>query len=115
MPPAEGEELLRETGSAIRRSCDLCDVVARGIIPAELGEQHLRVAFHDRQEIVEVVGDAAGELSDRLHAHCLAQALLEAFALRDVADRSQRPDDAARRVAIGARRDLGENSSAVLA
>ena len=40
-------------------------------------EGHVAVAEHRRQEVVEVVGDAAGELADGLHLLRLAELLLE--------------------------------------
>ena len=44
----------------------------------------LQPADHRGQQIVEIVGDAAGELADRLHLLRLAQRLLGALALADL-------------------------------
>ena len=65
------------------------------------------------EEVVEVVGDAGGELADRLHLLRLSQLLLVALARRQVArDRLDRP-----RRAVGAldpARDLERDAAAVL-
>ena len=52
-------------------------------LPGALGGQH-DVAGDAGQDVVEVVGDAAGELADRLHLLGLAQLLLERAPLRHV-------------------------------
>ena len=57
----------------------------RGRQVRELAVDDLKPAEHDGQEVVEVVGDAAGELPDRLHLLRLAQrflGLLAGFVLR---------------------------------
>ena len=48
-------------------------------------EHQVAVAENRRQQVVEVVRDAAGELADRLHLLRLAQLLFELAALGDVA------------------------------
>ena len=60
------------------------DPVLQGIV------DQLRIAEDDRQEVVEVMGDAAGELADRFHLLRVAQLLLGGLALAGVADR---PDE----------------------
>ena len=56
--------------------------------PLVLGEpgpaQHVGRALDDGQQIVEIVGDAAGELAERLHLVRLAQLLLGLAALADL-------------------------------
>ena len=54
----------------------------------ELDLQEVRVAEDDQEQVVEVVGDPAGEATDRLQPLRLTQFLLIALALADVA-----PDD----------------------
>ncbi len=46
--------------------------------------EDLEAADHRRQQIVEIVGDAAGQLADRLHLLRLAQRLLGPLALADL-------------------------------
>src|SRR5262249_40860187 len=53
-------------------------------IGTEALEQELGIAGDDHEEIVEVMGDAAGETSDSFHLLRLAQLLLEPAALGDV-------------------------------
>ena len=53
--------------------------------------QRIDVGHHDHQDVVEVVGDAAGELADRFHLQRLLKLGLERLALRDI------DDDAAQR------------------
>ena len=60
--------LAGESGSCVELAVD-------GVEPAE----------HQRQHVVEVVRDAAGELAERLHLLRLAQLLLEAPAFGHVA------------------------------
>ncbi len=52
--------------------------------PFALLLKQLQVAEDDRQHVVEVVGDAAGELADELEALRAAQPFLGRLALRDV-------------------------------
>ena len=68
-------------------------------LPSRLGAQQRRVARDDREQVVEVVRDAAGEAPDRLHATRLLELLLEAALLGDVADDERRRVDASVRVA----------------
>ena len=44
----------------------------------------IEVADHRGQQIVEVVGDAAGEMTDRLHLLCLHQRSFGLLALSDL-------------------------------
>jgi hypothetical protein len=52
---------------------------------AETRVKHLEIADDRRQVIVEIVGDAAGELADRLHLLRLPEFLLHLLAAREVA------------------------------
>ena len=49
----------------------------RMLFAARLLQQHLGVAADDGEQVVEVVGDAAGEPADGLHLLRLAELLLE--------------------------------------
>ena len=48
-----------------------------GSVGAVVGEQQVGIADDRGQDVVEVVGDAAGELADRLHLLALDEALLQ--------------------------------------
>src|SRR6185503_12197567 len=77
---AEGEQLPGEGGGAVPGLEDLGDLAAGGVAVVEAGDHELGVADDDEQEVVEVVGDAAGEAADGLHLLGLAELLLEAAA-----------------------------------
>ena len=81
---AEGEDLAHEPAGALGRAADLADALAhRGGVPrVELGE--LGVAVDDRDEVVEVVGDATGHPADGLHPLALTHLGFEAPGVRDV-------------------------------
>jgi hypothetical protein len=67
----------------------IADLLALRIVR---GRQELRVAADHREEVVEVVGDAAGEQADGVHLLRVAELLLEALQLCDVArDREHVP------------------------
>ena len=55
-------------------------------------QQEIAVAQDRRQEVVEVVGDAAGQPADGLELVRLAELLLELFAQRHVAEAPDPPD-----------------------
>ena len=57
--------------------------------------EHLEIAGDHREKIVEVMGDAPGELADRLHLLRLAQLLLHLDACREVADEAGEDGSAA--------------------
>src|SRR5690606_4733350 len=63
---AEGEELPRQACGAVRGVADLLDVSSQRIVRAEGVEYELGPALNRRQQVVEVVGDPAGEPPDRL-------------------------------------------------
>ena len=103
---AEGEELARQRRRALGRLLDLEQVVASPIVRREVLEEKLGVAGDRRQEIVEVVGDAAGELAHRLQPLrqvqpllTLAQRFLGAASLGHVLIRADETDGAPFRVA----------------
>ena len=75
LPPAESEELTGEDGRALGGGRDLVELGLGRAVAAF--EQRLGVAADHGQEVVEVVGDAAGEPPDRLELLRLAQLLLE--------------------------------------
>jgi hypothetical protein len=59
--------------------------VGEGLVARPVAQQQqVREADHGGQQVVEVVGDAAGELADRLHFLGLGELGLEAFQFRGV-------------------------------
>ena len=64
-----------------------------GVVGA-LGDD-VEPADDDRQQVVEVVRDAAGQLAQRLHLLALAELLLRGLELGDVARFEQQIDDLA--------------------
>ena len=81
---AEGEQLAGQRGGAFGGAGDLLGRTAQMRLGAEALEQEFRVAGDHHEQIVEVVGDAAGEAADRFHLLRLAQLLLEGAAFGDV-------------------------------
>ena len=82
---AEGEQLARERGSAIRRAHDLERVLAARVVVVEAGGQELAVAADRGQQVVEVVRDPARKPSDRLELLRVQQLLLQLALVGDVA------------------------------
>ena len=84
--PAEGEELAGEGGGALRRLEDLAPPSAAARSSRDQAPQDdVAVADDDAEDVVEVVGDAAGQPADRLHLLRLAELLLQPLRLGDVA------------------------------
>ncbi len=82
--------LPRKRQQALCQRCTALDALHRAVDqPAQPGivgnalAQQIEIAHHRHQEIVEVMGDTAGELADRFHLLRLAQLLLGLFARRD--------------------------------
>ena len=74
---AEREQLPGQRGGAIRRETDLVEMPGLDAPRRQHLREQLAVALDRRQQVVEVVGDAAGELADGLHLLRLAVLLLE--------------------------------------
>ena len=96
--PAEGEQLTGESRRPVRGPVDLQHVEPALVLVVDRPQQQLRVSDDGRQEVVEVVGDAAGELADGLHLLGLAELLLEDLLLADVSHVDEEVERAARRV-----------------
>ena len=95
-PAAEGENLPDQGLGPRRRALDLIQVRPGGMPLRHVGGGEVGAAGDQREDVVEVVGDAAGERADRLHLLRVAQAGFElrAFglgpaAVGDVADAGQ--------------------------
>ena len=82
---AEGQELAREVGGALAGAANLGDELAVGIVRVEAVERHLAETDDGGEQVVEVVGHAAGELAHRFHLLRLPELLLEALEVGDVA------------------------------
>ena len=90
--PAEGEELLRERGRMSGRDLDLVEGIEGALVLRRVRKQH-RVAADHREDVVEVVRNAACERPDRFELLRLAELFVEPAVLRHVADRRCNPDD----------------------
>jgi len=82
----KSEQPLRERGAALGASHRLRQgdphPVLRGLGPIlKLAPRQLEISYHDSEQVVEVVRDAAGELADGLHLLRLAQRVLGNVAL----------------------------------
>ncbi len=86
MAASVGKELGREDGGPAGRALGLLHVRADPAIPRQRPQREDQVADDGRQEIVEVVRDAAGEIADRIHLLRLQQLQLEAPPLGHVLD-----------------------------
>ena len=75
---AEREELPGQGRCPRRRLTDDVDVTAPRVTRAHGREEELRAAGDNREEVVEVVGDSARQLPDRLDLLCLDQLVLRA-------------------------------------
>ena len=81
----EGEQLLRQRRGALCRLLDRLHVRPLvGLARVEAAEQEAAVHGDDGQEVVEVVGDTAGEAADCIELLRLVEALLELLAVADV-------------------------------
>jgi hypothetical protein len=65
--PAEHEELLSEGPGAVGGLEDFLDLVFLGFVEVGVLVEEFGVSLDDREQVIEVVGDAAGEAADRLH------------------------------------------------
>ena len=85
LPPAERQQLPGQRRGAIARRLNFQQIQAQRILLRDLVEHQVAVAEDRREQVVEVVRDPAGELTDRFHLLRLAQLLLELAPLGDVA------------------------------
>ena len=83
LAPAEGEEPRREIGAVLggkpHRLCELAQALV-----LDLRGEHLGVEQDGGQHVVEVVGDAAGQLADGLHALRLGELGFRVLLVGDV-------------------------------
>src|ERR1043166_1572397 len=67
LPPAESEELTRQSGSALAGLTDLTNFAVQWIVRFQRFQSELAGPIDTRQEIIEIVSDPAGEAADCLH------------------------------------------------
>ena len=84
----EGQQLLGEGRRPIHRVAGVVDM-ALGLVPVQfravqVDPQDIQVADHHLQQVVEIVGDAAGELTQGFHLLRLAQGVFGVAAAGDV-------------------------------
>jgi hypothetical protein len=79
----EGQELLRELGAPLRRAARGLEEAARPLLVL-VGLEQVEVAGDHLEQVVEVVGEAGGELADRLHLLRLPEGLLGGAPARHV-------------------------------
>ena len=77
---AEGEDPLHQLGGAVHRPPHLVEVLLDRMAGAEVHRRQFEVAADRRQQVVEVVGDAAGQRAHRLHLLRLPELGLEPLA-----------------------------------
>jgi hypothetical protein len=86
----DAEELVRHLGRAggrVDRVAQHVELdVGRALAGLHVALQLRQVAEHDREQVVELVGDAAGEATDGLHLLALEQALLDGVAVGELKD-----------------------------
>ena len=73
----EGEQLASQARGAVGVRLDLLDVVIIAVAGRVPHQHQVAVADDRGQDVVEVVGDAAGELADHLHLRRLSDLALE--------------------------------------
>src|SRR6185312_9923535 len=88
----EGQELLRQLLGAARGQRRRGDEAQQPRLVAELAFEQLEIAGNHGQHIVEVVRDAAGELTDRFHLLRLAERVLDATPLGGLAQEADAAD-----------------------
>lgn len=65
--PAEGQELLRQHSGPFPAGLDLLEMIAQLLVEPVARQSQFTVAVNDREKIVKVVGNAAGQPPDGLH------------------------------------------------
>src|SRR5581483_6329965 len=85
LPAAEREELPGELRRTRRRAANLLDLPL-ALLHARIEQNQLGVAADDREQIVEVVRDAAREPADGFHLLRLEELLLQPLELGEVRD-----------------------------
>ena len=83
LPAAEGEELPGEIGAVPYAGKRILHPLRGARVVADAAAKELQVAGHHLEQIVEIMGDAAGQIADRLHLLRMAQGIFGGDALGD--------------------------------
>ena len=84
LPPAESQQLLGQRRGPFGGLEDIVTIFIEGVIFHEAGPDELAVAHDGHQEVVEIVGHAAGQPAHRLHLLGLEELGLQGLAFGDV-------------------------------
>ena len=114
MVPAEGKELAGERSAAIAGAFDFFDVVANRVAILEVDHGESGVTGDGGEEVVEIVGDAAGEATGRVEGLGFAAAI---FDLESVSDVDAGADDVGKAAVLVAKAVVGpgDNAGGVIA
>ena len=96
--PREGQQLPHEIGGAVGVLLDLHNVGEGWVARRRAQQQQIAEPDHCRQQIVEIVRHAAGELTDGLHLLRLRELDLEVLLLGDV---DEMQGKSTRRIGLG--------------
>ena len=88
---AEGEQAAGQVGGALRGGRDLHHLVAHRVRVVEVQLEEFAVAADDGEDVVEIVGDSAGQKPHRLQFLGVAQLFLQPVALGQVEGDGQEP------------------------
>ena len=86
LAPAEREQLPRQRRRAFARQPDFLEIGSERVVERDVVEHQVAVAEDRGEQVVEVVGHAAGELANGVHLLRLAQLIFQLATLREVAD-----------------------------
>src|ERR1035437_7876385 len=112
-PSPERQELSRELGSARAGSSDFDGIHGALVISKRIHED-VGVAVYDGQQVVEVMRDAAGETTQRLHLRGLTELLFEGLVGGDVFHSSDGHPWRTRRISHGREVDARPDLRSVL-
>ena len=83
---AEGQELTNQIGGGGRGSLDHSDFLSDGIARGKRFVDNVRTSDNHREEIIEIMRNAAGKLTDRFHALREPELAFDLFSFADIDD-----------------------------
>ena len=86
MTPGERQELAHQIGGAVGVLLDLHDVGEILVAGLVVQQQQVGIADHGSQQIIEVMGNAPGQLTNRLHFLRLGELQFQLFLLGGIDD-----------------------------